>query len=146
MTTPEEVRALLSALLDGELDDARAAEVRRRLAGDPALRREFEQLAELRGAARSALDPPPVGDDVWDALALRLAARTAEGVGWTLLAPAFLALIAGAVGSLLLSDEIPLWTRIAAGATLAGLTFLLLSAIADRLRARRHERYDRVER
>ncbi|GAB4371381.1 MAG: hypothetical protein Kow0062_06860 [Acidobacteriota bacterium] len=144
--TRDEIRALMSALLDGEIDAGRAAELRRAIEADPELRREFEQLLALRGAARQALVPPPVDDADWEALALRVAAGTSAGVGWTLLAPGAAALVLGGLAGFLLSDEVPLWIRLACGATIAGLAFLLLSAIADRLRARRIERYDGVER
>lgn len=57
---PEE----LSALLDGELDAARAAEVKARIQADPLLRREFEALraadAGWRAAADSAAFTPAV--------------------------------------------------------------------------------------
>jgi anti-sigma factor RsiW len=42
----------LSGLLDGELDAARAAEVREAIAADPALRAEFERLSKLDGACQ----------------------------------------------------------------------------------------------
>jgi anti-sigma factor RsiW len=55
---PEE----LSALLDGELDDARAREVEAQIAMDPSLRLEFEALsasdADWRVAAASAAFTP----------------------------------------------------------------------------------------
>ncbi len=142
----DEARALMSALLDGELDAAQAEELCRRIEQDAELAREYEQLVSLRRATRSSLDPPAVTEADWDALALRIAARGSEGLGWTLLAPGALALVVGGAATVLLSSEIPLWTRLACGAVFAGLTFLLLSAIADRLRARRVERYDRVNR
>lgn len=57
---PEE----LSALLDGELDPARAAEVQTQIQDDPALRQEFEALsnsdAAWRAAAGSATFTPQV--------------------------------------------------------------------------------------
>lgn len=142
----DEARALMSALLDGELDAAQADLLRRQIAQDPELAREYEQLAVLSHATRSSLDPPTVTEADWDTLALRIAARGSEGLGWTLLVPGALALVVGGAAAFLLSSEVPLWTRLACGAVFAGLTFLLLSAIADRLRARRVERYDRVNR
>jgi anti-sigma factor RsiW len=54
----------LSALLDGELTPARAAEVRQAIADDPALRREYEELArlddDLKAHAREAVFQPRV--------------------------------------------------------------------------------------
>ena len=54
----------LSALLDDELTPERAAEVRQAIADDPALRREYEELAllddELQTHAREAVFQPRV--------------------------------------------------------------------------------------
>jgi anti-sigma factor RsiW len=56
--------AELSALLDGELSAERAAEVRRAITQDTALRREYEQLArldaDLKATARAAVFQPRV--------------------------------------------------------------------------------------
>lgn len=58
--TPEE----LSALLDGELDDARAREVEAQIVAHPRLRAEFDALsgadARWRGAAAAAVFTPRV--------------------------------------------------------------------------------------
>jgi len=84
----------VSALIDGELDATRAAEVRAAIERDPVLHAQFAHLAEAdrtwAGAARSAqfmpavpwdeLGPSPSRAHVWDvtALAFMLAA------GWVL--------------------------------------------------------------
>ena len=55
---------MLSALLDGELDAARAREVEMQIAADPALRRAFEALsaadAAWRAAAATAIFVPAI--------------------------------------------------------------------------------------
>lgn len=73
---PEE----LSALLDGELDTRRTAEVERQIAADPQLQAEFELLAGLdedwRAAARTAAFAPEVRIPAagrWNGWALTLA-------------------------------------------------------------------------
>lgn len=50
--SPENMRLLLQALVDGELDAAAALEIERRLAGDPALAAERARIAAVSGAVR----------------------------------------------------------------------------------------------
>jgi anti-sigma factor RsiW len=56
--------AEISALIDGELPTARAEEVRQAIAGDPSLRRAYDELlamdADLRSSATQAMFPPRV--------------------------------------------------------------------------------------
>ena len=63
----------LHALLDGELDSAREAEVRRRLGADPGLQREFDSLKRTVGAVRR-LPGIPAPADLGD----RIRARTTD--------------------------------------------------------------------
>jgi|SRR5690606_33942725 len=54
----------LSALLDGELDSQRAEVVRSAINGDPALREEFDALAQLDARLRSAAEEAAFMPDV----------------------------------------------------------------------------------
>jgi anti-sigma factor RsiW len=143
--TREEAREKLSALVDGELSPAEAAAVRARLEQDPNLRDEYEQLAALRGGLRLALDPPAVSEREWDLLALRVVSRQTRRVGWALFLPGVLGLLVGLGFAFFVQPWVPLWLRLSSGAAIAGLAFLLVAALADRLRFRRVERYDEVQ-
>jgi anti-sigma factor RsiW len=67
----------LSALLDGELRPERAAEVRARIAADPALRAEYTALARLDDWARAEAEAAAFTPTV------RLpASRSVSGWGW----------------------------------------------------------------
>ncbi|HEX4768500.1 MAG TPA: anti-sigma factor [Lichenihabitans sp.] len=72
MTTPsdhDETRLLLSAHIDGELDAASALHFERRLAAEPDLAREREELLALRAALRKALPREAAPDGLRQALA-----------------------------------------------------------------------------
>ena len=55
LTETDELRLLVHAYHDGELDPANALAVERRLASDPELARESETIAALRHALREKL-------------------------------------------------------------------------------------------
>lgn len=59
----EESLLLLNAYLDDELDAASVLDIERRLASDPALRAEHDQLAQLRKALSASLKRERASDD-----------------------------------------------------------------------------------
>jgi len=75
---PEE----LSALLDGELDAARAAEVRAQIQMDPALRLEFEALSANDAAWRAAADSGAFVPAVSLPVEAEAASASGEGGAW----------------------------------------------------------------
>ena len=103
--------AELSALLDGELDPARAREVEAMIAADPALAAEFERLKLADGHMRSIAEaaafrpelrlpePSPRRSGAWQALPLILIIA-----GWALgkLAPVAAIALAVNIASLVL--------------------------------------------
>jgi anti-sigma factor RsiW len=74
----------LSRWMDGQLDPARVDALERRLADDPALRREAEVLSELEGL----LEQWPISGeapDVRAAVLARIERDSLEDVGWRIL-------------------------------------------------------------
>lgn len=142
----EQARERLSALLDGELGTAEQAQVQAWIARDALLRAEYEDMAAIRRSIAGAFTPPLVAAAEWDDIALQVVSRQGERLGFTFLLPGALALIVGALAAVFASERIALWLRVGLGAMTAGLAFLLASAIAQRVRMRRIERYDEVER
>ena len=57
-----------------------------------------------------------------------------------------IALVVGSLVAVFTDPDVPLWLRLALGAATAGVTFLTVSATAERWRARRSERYEGIER
>ncbi|MDH3285001.1 MAG: hypothetical protein OEQ13_09685 [Acidobacteriota bacterium] len=103
-------------------------------------------MRSLRHELRAVVAPPPVSESEWESIALSVVSRQSERLGWVLFLPALAALLAGAFVSFFTASDVPAWVRLAFGAATAGLTFLVLSAVADRWQARRVERYERVQR
>jgi anti-sigma factor RsiW len=64
-TNPEDLRLLLQALVDGELDAAAVLEIERRVAGDPALAAEHARITAVSAAVRHL--PRPEVSDVFEA-------------------------------------------------------------------------------
>jgi anti-sigma factor RsiW len=109
---------LLHAYHDGELGGVARWRMERRLARDPAARRELARLVELRGAIRDVASGPPA-PDLWSGIQAGLPSIDA-GVDAAIRPPAF----AGA----------PAWLRpLAAGALAAGIAaaWLVFSAPTD---------------
>jgi anti-sigma factor RsiW len=107
---------LVHAYLDGELDPARALEIERRLADEPALAAERDRIAALRHLVRDALPP--------EALPAGLAARIERAVGgrrWT--NPSWRALAAA----------VALAAVVASGSTWLALRSENTNAVADAL-------------
>ncbi len=142
--SPEETHEKVSALVDGTLPPEEEARMRQVLNEHPEIRAEYDELLAIRSSLRDVFTPPPVSDDEWEQVALRAVSRHGQRFGWVLFTPGILSLAIGALVAFFLNGGIPLWQRIAVGGVTCGLAFLLLSALADRLRARRRERYDKV--
>lgn len=142
----EQARERLSLLVDGELAAGEERELRAALARDPLLQQEYDELVALKTSLAQVLAPPDVAAAEWDDVALAIVARQGERLGFALLLPGAAALVIGALVVFFLDSSVPLWTRLAAGAVVGGFAFLVSSALAARLRARRFERYDGVDR
>jgi len=100
-------RPLLSALLDGELDDLRASRLRRHIEACPACREEWETMAALSSELRTQGRSTPQAPD-WSVLQDRLENRSA--VPWKLLAAAVFLLAVLAVwlaGNFTTRDDSP---------------------------------------
>jgi len=146
MSRCDEIRERLSAYLDGELPPPEAALVVEHLESCPGCREELDDLRRLRDQVARHLAPPAVDDEEWGEMASNAVARGARRLGWLLVVPAVLVLLGGGLGTFFLDPGIPAWVRAGIGALVGGLASLFVSALADRLAARRHERYEEVER
>ena len=142
----EDARERLSAFVDGELPADEAEKMRAHLAACASCRAEEAELRRLSGAIARHLAPPAVNEEEWGEMARTVLSRGARGIGWTLLVPAALVLAGGGLGMFFVDPEVPAWVRIGVGALIGGLVALFFSVLADRLAARRHERYEEVER
>lgn len=107
---PEELRLLLHAYVDGELDAANARAVARKIAADPALARELAATEALRQALREQLPPEPLPPGLQSRIERVVGARPAASMpGWTKLAASLLLGIAIGGGSTLLATRHSAW-------------------------------------
>jgi len=145
----ERFEALVTAAVDGELDDGGCRELEEILAGSPELRREMEdqrKVKEVVGTMRFAKPP----EEVWDTYRRTLAHRLERGVGWILFTVGT-ALLVGygsylALMELFKDEDVSLAIKAGVLASLLGLAVLLGSVIRERLFLRKRERYEEVER
>lgn len=136
----ERARQLLMAKLDGELESEEAAELEAALAGDPALRREFQRW-ELLGAELGRYRIKDPADEVLEALARSVIARTGLHLGWFFAGGGALLLFAGAVIAVLRDPVLPLLFRASAAGLLLGLTLLFSVKVRERWLERQHDPY-----
>jgi anti-sigma factor RsiW len=146
MTVREPTRdeLLAMAYVDGELSAEGRAEVERRMAGEPALRREVAELQELAVLARAGAPKEPA-DHEWAELGRDPVQRGALGLGWVLVAVGLLGL--GGFGLLeLLRSDAPLAVKALLGALLLGAVLLLGATLRARLRTAPLDPYRKVQR
>lgn len=135
--------ALLSGYLDHALTQGERQQVSLHLEGCASCRATVDELAALRGAARSSSFEVPA-DLQWSELPRTGGSRALRLSGWLLLTLwAALVVTAGAVG--IGAAPVPLWAKLTVMAGIAGIALLLLSVFLDRRRDLRHDRYERVQ-
>ncbi|MBM4117123.1 hypothetical protein FJ251_05165 [bacterium] len=141
----DRARQLLMAKLDGELEASEAAELEAALASDPSLRRELLRLEALgHELDRYRLKDP--ADEVLEALARSVIARTGLHLGWFLAGGGALLLFAAAVVAVLRDPALPLVFRGSAGGLLLGLSLLFAVKVRERWLERQHDPYRYVTR
>ncbi len=141
-----EIRALLSAYLDGELTQADRQRVRLHLENSEEARREFEELARLKQLTRELRfqDPP---DEVMEELERRLSVQAPRRLGWGLTAGGFLVLALYLLVRFIRDFRWPAdWLEWVAVLVLAGLGLVFASVLRQRLLERPYDRYRKVKR
>ncbi|MBN2430090.1 MAG: zf-HC2 domain-containing protein [Acidobacteria bacterium] len=136
-------QVMLSGYLDGELTQADAQKVRIHLEDCAECRQLYTELRELHGLARSTVFRLPA-DEQWREIPAGNISRFARSLGWLLLL-VWVLLVAGFAGWQLLVSPQNLFLKVLLFGGGVGLALVFLSALMDRLRHRRSDRYDRVE-
>lgn len=144
-----DVRHLMMAALDGELAAAERAELERRLAAEPDLRKEWERLQRLKELTKmSKIKSPP--EEQWDHYWRSVYNRIERGIGWILVSVGAAVLIGyglwHAVQNLLGATDMPEYLKLAIFAVLVGGVVLLISIVREKLFTYRHDPYKEVER
>ncbi|KPK63916.1 MAG: hypothetical protein AMS21_06445 [Gemmatimonas sp. SG8_38_2] len=145
----ERIRRLLMSGLDGEMPAEEREELERLLESDPALEDEWGRLLRLKEVTDTMVFKKPP-DDVWDDYWASVYIRLERGIGWVLLSLGAIVLISYGIWASaqhLISDvEMPLYLKVAVGATILGVVVLFVSVLRERLFMGRFERYKDIER
>jgi predicted anti-sigma-YlaC factor YlaD len=144
----EEIRILLSALVDNELSPGEKRKVGEHLEGCAECRAEYSRLLRLKEVTSDMqyFDlPDRLRASYWKEIYNRLERST----GWILFSIGAILLLAFGAWELLdkffLSEQPPLILKLGVGALLIGLIILLVSVGRERLFTRAHDRYEEVE-
>ena len=145
---PEQDGPLLSAYVDGELDNEYRELVSAWLADDLRARQEVDRLVRLKAFTDHLVlrDAPR---EAWDGFQDRVYNRGERGLGWLLLIIGVA--VVGGYGLLrlavvLLAVAIPAVVRLGVFIAGAGLLVLLVSVLRERLFTRKRDRYDDIVR
>ncbi len=144
----DEIRILLSALVDNELDPEQKKIVGDHLADCPDCRAEYARLKKLKEVTDGMkyFDLP---DKLWAGYWNGIYNRIERGLGWIFLSLGAIIILAFGAWELLnkffLDSQPPLILKIGVGAGLLGIIILLVSVIRERLFSRTHDRYEEVE-
>jgi anti-sigma factor RsiW len=143
---PEHDGPLLSGYADGELDAAERELVESWLIYDERAREELARLVRLKAFTdHLALRLAPT--EAWDRYAAERTRWYERGLGWGLLAFAlllFCVYLFPRALAFMAAGAVPLVLRLGLLAGAAGLVFLLISVVRERLFSRRRDRYDDV--
>ena len=145
---PEQDGPLLSAYVDGELDNEHRELVDAWVEDDTRARQEAERLVQLKTFTdHLVLREAP--REAWDGFRDKVYNRGERGLGWLLLIIGVA--VVGGYGLLrlavvLLAAAIPVVVRLGVFIAGAGLLVLLVSVLRERLFTRKRDRYDDVVR
>lgn len=136
------MQVLLMGYLDGELDAALRARVEAALEADPALRRELEEMRQLKeltqGLGADAKSDAEL-DRFWGSVYNRLERHTA----WILLTAGFLCLVGSGTALFFASRQTHWAIKAGAATAILGALILLWSVWRERWRVLPHDRYHR---
>ena len=145
----QEAIIMISGKLDGELTPEDELKLDKHLETCQVCRQEYEELKKLKEVTADMrfTDLP---DRYWAGYWNDIYNKLERGLGWIFISiSAIIMLGFGAweiFDKFLMNGAIPILLRFGVGAGLIGLIILLVSVLRERLFARKHERYEEVER
>ena len=140
---------MVSGKIDGELSTVDERELDIHLDSCDVCRNEFDELLKLKEVT-SKMRFSDLPDRFWAGYWNDVYNKIERGLGWIFLSiGAIILLLLGAwqvVDQFLLNDSISILVRFGFGIGIIGVIVLLVSLGRERLFARKHERYEEVER
>jgi predicted anti-sigma-YlaC factor YlaD len=144
----EQIKILLSGLVDGELDVEEKKMVGDHIASCPSCREEYARLKKMKEVTDEMkyFDLP---DKLWAGYWREVYNRLERSIGWILLSIGAMIILFFTAWELLdkffLDPGQPLFLKLGLGLLIAGFIILLVSIVRERLFSRKHDRYDEVE-
>ena len=144
----DEIKILLSGMVDGELDSDEKKKVSDHLVSCDACREEYAKLLKLKEVTDDMkyFDLP---DRLWAGYWHGIYNRLERGIGWILLSVGVILILAFAAWNFLqgflLDESVPFYLKIGVSGLILGVIVLLVSIIRERLFSKKHDRYDEVE-
>lgn len=139
----DEVRLKIQALADNELPEEEIEPTLDLIQGSYEYRREYAELLRLK---RHLNDQPipPVTEEWIERAERRISRRISRGAGTLLFVGSYLVLLGYAIFTMFRDPGVPLIVAVLVSAVVLGAGVLLGSAIADRVRERRTDKYREI--
>lgn len=136
----DDIRIRIQALVDNELPEGEIEAVLAEIEGSYEYRTEYAELLKLR----RKLGPGPsqrVSDEWVERAEARVTRRIGRGLGMVLFLGSYLVLLGYAIYTILREPDVPLIVAVLILGVVAGFVVLLATAIGDRVRERKTDRY-----
>jgi predicted anti-sigma-YlaC factor YlaD len=144
----DQIKMLLSALVDNELTSEEKKMVTEHLVSCEDCREEYSRLLKLKEATDKMkyFDLP---DRLWAGYWHGIYNRIERGIGWIFLSVGAIILLVFAAWEFLndffLDSRVPIVLRIGLGAFILGIIILMISILRERLFSRAHDRYKEID-
>ncbi|MBD3233722.1 MAG: hypothetical protein GF315_08355 [candidate division Zixibacteria bacterium] len=145
----QKATVLISGKLDGELTPEQEKDLNAHLESCPNCQKEYQELLRLKEVT-SDMKFADLPDRYWAGYWNTIYNRLERGIGWVFVSVGVIILVGFFLWNIFdgffLDNSIPLILRLGIGLAGFGALILLVSVLRERLFARKHERYDEVER
>ena len=141
--TPDEIAMKIQALADNELPEQEIDAVLETIQGSYEYRSEYVELLKLK--RRLGTGPAPRVSEEWLARAeRRVSRRVSRSTGTLLFLGSYIVLFGYALFTLFRDPSLPLMVAVLVTVGVGGAVVLLTSAIADRVRERKTDKYREI--
>ena len=139
----DEIRLKIQALADNELPEEEIEPTLDLIQGSYEYRREYAELLRLKRHL-NAQPIPPVTEEWIERAERRISRRISRGTGTVLFVGSYLVLLGYAIFTMFRDPEVPLIVAVLVSTVVLGAGVLLGSAIADRVRERKTDKYREI--
>jgi len=144
----DEMKILISGMIDGELEPAEKKKISDHLTSCPDCREEYAKLKNLKEVTDDMkyFDlPDRLLAGYWNGIYNNIE----RGIGWLLFSLGAVIIISYAgwqfLNGFFYDPSVPFILKIGVGILILGAIFLLVSILRERLFSKKHDRYDEVE-